>query len=130
VTGPIGAERAATLAPEVVDVAELAGGAIAARAVNGAAVPPVVHGEPPFVRADSSRSPRSDRQFGRKRDKVLQRCYRHLSSGVIVIAGLASTEMAPQRSVRYTVAPNCCSVVKVVCAGCPKRLWRPTLISA
>jgi signal transduction histidine kinase len=52
VTGPIGAERAATLAPEVVDVAELAGGAIAARAVNGAAVPPVVHGEPPFVRAD------------------------------------------------------------------------------
>ena len=50
--------------------------------------------------------------------------------GVIVITGPASTEIAPQRSVQYTIAPSCCSVVRVVCAGCPKRLWRPTLISA
>jgi signal transduction histidine kinase len=45
-------DRLPEVAPEVVDVAELAGDAIAARAVNGAAVPLVVHGEPPFVRAD------------------------------------------------------------------------------
>jgi signal transduction histidine kinase len=45
-------DRLPAVAPQVVDVAELAGDAIAARAVNGAAVPLVVHGEPPLVRDD------------------------------------------------------------------------------
>jgi hypothetical protein len=39
-----------------------------------------------------------------------------------VSAGPASTEIAPQRSVRYTIAPSCCSAVNVVYAGYPKKI--------